>query len=140
VSVLTMTVLLQVSILSTGAPAYSDAQKAALKDGEPLLVLVGANWCPACAQMKSAVVPELVHRGDLKNYHFAQVDVDQQRDLANRLSSAGVIPQLILYRKTEKGWRRWEIIGGQSPESVEAFLRNSGSEQAKQPSDKVTQR
>ena len=73
-----------------------------------LLVMVGATWCPACARMKTDVMPGLQRSGALQKFHFAQVDIDEQHELAGRLSNAAVIPQLILYRKTPAGWKRWE--------------------------------
>ena len=121
---LTATLILHMSIVSATPQSYAEAHKAAMKTGEPILVLVGANWCPACINMKSSVVPELQRRGSLKGVQFAQIDIDRQRATAGELSSAGVIPQLILFRKTETGWRKWEVTGGQSPESVEQFIRN----------------
>lgn len=121
---LTATLMLQVSILAAPPQSYADAHKAAMESGEPLLVLAGANWCPGCVTMKTSVVPELQRRGSLKGVQFAQVDIDRQRGTARELSSAGVIPQLILFRKAEDGWRKWEVTGAQSPESVEQFIRN----------------
>lgn len=130
---LTMSVLLQVSILTSGAQPYEQAHKAAMESGQPLLVLVGAPWCPACAHMKGDVVPELERRGALKGVVFSQVNVDNERDLAGRLSNAGVIPQLILYRKAADGWRRWEVTGSQSPEAVQEFLHNGETALASKP-------
>jgi len=124
VTTLTATLLLQVSILAAPPQTYANAHKAAMESGEPLLVLVGANWCPGCVTMKTSVVPELQRRGSLKGVQFAQVDIDRQRSTARELSNAGVIPQLILFRKTADGWRKWEVTGAQSPEAVEEFIRN----------------
>ena len=121
---LTATLILHMSIVSATPQTYAEAHKASMKSGEPMLVLVGANWCPACISMKSSVVPELQRRGSLKGIQFAQVDIDRQRAIAGELSSASVIPQLILSRKTETGWKKWEVTGGQSPESVEQFIRS----------------
>jgi thioredoxin-like negative regulator of GroEL len=139
VTTLTASLLLQVSILAAPPQTYADAHKAAMKSGEPLLVLVGANWCPGCVTMKTSVVPELQRRGSLKGVQFAQVDIDRQRSTARELSSAGVIPQLILFRKTEDGWRKWEVTGAQSPEAVEQFIR-SGDEAEKTAAKPVSQR
>jgi len=124
VTALTATLLMHMTLISAAPQSYTEAHKAAMNSGEPLLVLVGANWCPACVSMKSSVVPELQRRGSLKGVQFAQLDIDRQRSMASELSNASVIPQLILFRKTETGWRKWEVTGGQSPEAVEQFIRN----------------
>jgi thioredoxin-like negative regulator of GroEL len=129
VTALTASLMLQLTLVATPPQSYSDAHKAAMESGEPLLVLVGASWCPACVNMKTSVVPELERRGALNGIQFAQVDIDRQRAMASELSHAGTIPQLILYRKTDNGWRKWEVTGGQSPESVEQFIRNGLPEQ-----------
>jgi thioredoxin-like negative regulator of GroEL len=124
VNSLAASLILQLSVFSAPPGSYADAHKASMSSGEPLLVLVGANWCPACVTMKSSVVPELQRRGSFKGVNFAQVDMDRQRAMAGELSNGGMIPKLILFRKTDTGWRKWEVMGAQSPESVEQFIRN----------------
>jgi hypothetical protein len=42
-----------------------------------------------------------------------------------------LIPQLVIYTKTEKGWKLDRLIGGQSVEAVEKFLVNSAKPQEK---------
>ena len=128
---LTATLILHMSVVSANPQSYADAQKASMESGKPLLVLVGAQWCHACVDMKSAVVPELQRRGAFNGVNFAQVDIDRQRSTAKELTNSGSIPQLILYRKAETGtgWRKWEVTGLQTPEAVEQFIRNGMPEE-----------
>ena len=139
-NLVTMSVLLQMSMLSAGPSEYGAAYRDAVKNDEALLVLVGADWCPACVNMKRNVMPQVEQSGSLKKVHFARVNVDEQRGLAGKLSQAGMIPQLILYRKGDHGWRRYEVVGGQSPESVKEFLHNGETEQANKGIREVSQR
>ena len=108
---------------SPSAPTYEVAYRQSMASGTPLLVLVGADWCPACRNVKTSVIPELRRRGVLARVKFAEVDTDQQQPLAESLSSYDVIPQLVLYQKTHDGrWRRSTLVGGQTADSVANFL------------------
>ena len=125
-SSMTLALLLQASLLAATAdsssPQYAEAYQESAESGRPLLVLVGADWCPACERMKSSVIPQVRQRGGLKKIAFATVNTDQHSALASKLMSGGSIPQLILYRKTSAGWERHQLTGAQSPSSVQEFI------------------
>jgi thioredoxin-like negative regulator of GroEL len=118
--------LLNVSLLATsGSTTYSDAYKLATADeGRPLVVLVAADWCPACQQMKTTVVPQLQQRGSLSRVAFAVVNPDREGSLASQLMEGNSIPQLVMYVKSDKGWTRRQLTGSQSIGDVEGFLAN----------------
>jgi len=122
-----MTTLLLAAILHTQATTlpnndYTNAYKQALSSGRPLVVLLGAKWCPGCVQMKNSIMPQVAKAGGLVNVEFAYVDMDRQPKLAARLTRGGAIPQLIRYEKTKKGWRRGLLIGAHSPKRVTSFV------------------
>ena len=117
--------LLQVAVLSAPGSSYSEAYHASMESGRPLLVLVGAEWCPACVQMKSSIIPALERRGLLAQVHFTYVDFDTQRGTVNKLTNTTFIPQLLLFKKTENGWRRWKLTGRQSVQSLANFLEQN---------------
>ncbi len=119
--------LMQLSVLTTGANTYDQAYKVTNETGRPLVVLVGADWCPGCQTMKRNVIPQLARRGTLASVSFATVNTDQQERLAGRLMSGGSIPQLIMYVKTDSGWERKQMTGARSIEEVEAFLSQGSS-------------
>jgi thioredoxin-like negative regulator of GroEL len=119
--------MLHVSLLSTGMNSYAEAHKVHSETGQPMVILVGAEWCPACVQMKNSAIPQVARRGLLKKVAFATVNTDQQGSLARKLMKGGSIPQLIMYRKTRSGWSRRLLVGKQSPEQIEAFI-NQGLE------------
>jgi glutathione peroxidase len=110
--------MLQLSVVSADA-SYAEAHKAMMETGRPMVILVGAEWCPACRTMKQDVTPEVSRNGGFKGATFAIVDTDQEPELAHKLMKGSSIPQLIVYRKTEEGWRINRMIGAQSPSTVE---------------------
>jgi thiol-disulfide isomerase/thioredoxin len=119
---------IQAAVLTGGEATYSEAYKLAKDSGKPLVVLVGADWCPACQTMKNSTMPELQQAGGLKNVAFAVVNYDRQTSLARRLMRGSSIPQLIMFHQTEKGWRRTSLIGSQSVASVESMIKQGIAE------------
>lgn len=117
-----LTVVLQAALLATGAETYSEAHKATTEKGYPLVVVVGARWCPACQEMKANVIPELKRHGVLHDVAFAQVDLDEEQALGTELTAGGPIPQIVVYRKTPLGWRLRRLIGGHDVRTVEQFI------------------
>lgn len=119
---LTLNMLLSAAALGAGSHDYATAFKETKETGRPLVILIGADWCPGCVQMKNATMPELERKGGLRKVAFAYVNTDQDRELAGKLMKGGSIPQLVMYRKTGEGWTRKQLTGAQSTTSVEAFL------------------
>lgn len=117
-----LTVLLQLSTVAAGADTYEAAHARSMENGQPLVVLVGADWCGACQRMKSTVIPELKKNGALKQVAFATVNSDSQSQLASQLTTGTSIPQLVMYRKTSTGWMRSTLNGAHSSSEVSAFL------------------
>ena len=63
----------------SGAKTYADAYKTTQDTGKPLVVLIGADWCPYCQVMKTSVMPQVAAHGDLASVSFAYMNSDQQR-------------------------------------------------------------
>ncbi len=122
--------MMQTVLLAAGPQSYDEAYKQAEVNGQPILVLVGADWCPGCRTMKSAVMPKLQTGGKLKTVNFAQVDTDESANLAAHLMRGNSIPQLIVYAKTDKGWHREQITGATSEEAVEQLIKRASDAQA----------
>ena len=117
--------LMQTALLAAGPQSYDDAYKQAETNGQPILVLVGAEWCPGCRTMKSSVLPKLAQGGKLKKVNFALVDTDASENLAAHLMRGNSIPQLIVFAKTAKGWHREQITGATSEEAVEQLIKRA---------------
>ena len=120
---LTLSVVLQAAVLGASPTgSYEQAFVASRTSGQPLLVLIGADWCPGCQSMKRSVFPALRRRGVLRPVAFATVNTDQQRELAAKLMSGGRIPQLVMFHFDGDRWHRNQLTGPQGVESVERFI------------------
>jgi thioredoxin-like negative regulator of GroEL len=114
---------LAVAPISASALSYPAAAKDAEARQQPLLVLVGADWCPGCQTMKHSVLPALARRGDLKRVSYATIDTDREPQLAGRLMRGGAIPQLIIFsRQTDGAWHREQIVGAASEHEVQSLI------------------
>jgi thioredoxin-like negative regulator of GroEL len=133
---LAASIILQAAALSAGTYDYATAFKQSEESGRPLVVLVGADWCPGCRQMKYTTIPELEKKGGLRNVSFAIVNTDRESALAGRLMRGGSIPQLVMYHKTEDGWKREQLTGAQSTRRIESFLAQATD----QPADTLSSR
>jgi thioredoxin-like negative regulator of GroEL len=123
--------IVQAAILATGAEdtpisgkTYAEARETVTETGRPMVVMVSTDWCPPCQTMKKAILPRVRERGLLKKVVFAIVNPDRDRELAEQLTGGGPIPQLVMFRKTSEGWVRKKLIGGQSVETVEEFIKD----------------
>lgn len=103
---------------------YSAARQDNAKSGKPIVVMVSTEWCPPCQVMKKTIIPRVREHGLLRKVAFARVDPDKDAELANQITGGGPIPQLIMFRKTKTGWVRKTLIGGQSVETVEEFIKD----------------
>ncbi len=120
-------VLMQTVLSATPATdakeTYTEARRQTTETGKPMVVMVSTDWCGPCQAMKRTVLPKLRERGLFRKVAFAQVNADKDRDLAKELTGGGPVPQLVMYRKTERGWLRRKLVGGQSVEKVEQFIK-----------------
>src|SRR3990172_11740131 len=123
---LTLSMLLQAAAVTAGAQDYATAFQETSESGRPLVVLIGADWCPGCRQMKYSAIPELEKQGGLEKVAFAYVNTDDESALAGKLMKGGSIPQLIMYHKTDSGWKRRQLTGAHSVSAIQAFLDRGG--------------
>jgi thioredoxin-like negative regulator of GroEL len=122
VNSLALIALWSVALGATESDNYTEAHQLTMKTGRPMLVMVSTDWCAPCQVMKKSIIPQVRQRGLLGRVAFAVVNPDRDRDLANRLTEGGPVPQLVFYRKTSQGWMRRKLVGGQSVEEVEKFI------------------
>jgi thioredoxin-like negative regulator of GroEL len=113
---------LQVSLLTTGGQSYAEAHRLQAETGRPLVVLIGADWCPACQTMKNSVIPQAQRQGVLEGVAFAQVNTDQEPELSKKLMQGGMIPQLVVFHKSAKGWQRKQLVGAQSITAIQGAI------------------
>lgn len=116
------TIVLQCALMVTGGQSYAEAHKTTTEKGCPLVVVIGATWCSACQQLKNDVLPTVKRDGILKRVAYAEVDLDEEHELGKQLTDGGPIPQIVMYRKTQLGWRLKRLIGRQDTQTVEQFI------------------
>ena len=122
--------VVQTAVLATGVEAtpvssetYTEARRIVTETGKPLVVMVGADWCSPCQTMKKTVMPRVREGGLLRKVAFALVNPDREHELAEKLTGGGPIPQLVMFRKKGNNWVRKKLVGGQSVEAVERFIK-----------------
>lgn len=125
---LTMATIVCLPLLAADEDSYADAHRKTVETGRPMVIMVGADWCPACKQMEQNVLPKVKERGLLARVAFALVNFDHDRELGQNLTSGGPIPQLIFFRKTSEGWQRRRLIGSHSLQEVEEFIKEEVAE------------
>jgi thiol-disulfide isomerase/thioredoxin len=121
-STVILVTLMQVSALGAEQQTFEQAYQRSLTTGRPLVVLIGATWCPGCQTMKHSVMPQVAEAGGLDQVVFFYVDFDRQRNLANRLKRGRAIPQLIRFDQTSTGWKTKCLVGAKRPREVCDFL------------------
>ncbi len=122
--------VIQTAMAATGVEAtpvstetYTEAHRKTTETGKPMVVMVSTEWCPPCQTMKKAVMPRVREHGLLKKVAFAMVNPDRDRELAQKLIGNGPIPQLVMFRKKGDTWVHKNLVGGQSVETVEEFIK-----------------
>jgi thioredoxin-like negative regulator of GroEL len=101
---------------------YAEAHQLAKQENRPMLILVGADWCPACRVMKQQTLSSMQQHGKLKDVLFAQVNVDDEPELAAQIMRSSSIPQLVLYTPAPQGWYRMYLQGAQSEDRIEGMI------------------
>jgi thioredoxin-like negative regulator of GroEL len=114
-------------ILAGAEPfSYEQAFKEAQSQRRPLLVLVGATWCPACQTMKQQTLPRLASRGGLAGVSYATIDADAQPELAAQLLRGNSVPQLIAFSRQPGGkWQREQLTGSASEAAIQGLIARS---------------
>jgi thiol-disulfide isomerase/thioredoxin len=102
--------------------SYVAARSESMSTGKPLVVLVSGDHCPHCVTMKNSTIPALAKEGALKGMEYSVVDSSRD-STADALMRGGFIPQLVIFVHTENGWKKDVLVGAQSADKVESFLK-----------------
>jgi len=98
-------------LLFAAAPnPYTEAYQKALKEDEPLLVMLGATWCGPCHHVRDKVLPVLEKRGNLRDIVYVYIDIDEYRQVAAecmKRTKSNSIPQLLICWRFDgkENWR-----------------------------------
>jgi thioredoxin-like negative regulator of GroEL len=120
---LAVLIALSQATLSVEPVSYHVAFRDAVSNQRPLVVLVGATWCPGCQTVKTSVLPELARRGRLRSVSLAMVDIDAEPEMARHLMRGNGLPQIIVFsRKSSGDWNREQLTGIVSETQVQALI------------------
>lgn len=116
--------------LTSGHPRntdYASAYKEAMAAHKPLMVVVGAEWCPACNVLKSTTIQPMLNTGDLDDVSVALIDRDAEPELAQRLTQGEkMLPQIIVFTQSDSGkWERRKLTGYQPRQPVRNLVRRA---------------
>lgn len=104
---------------------YTLAYKQSVEEDKPLMVVIGAPYCPACQVLKQTTIAEMTRSGELDNVSVAVVDRDAEPELAQQLmADEKMIPQIIFFNRTADGqWKRSQLTGFQPVQPVRSLLK-----------------
>jgi thiol-disulfide isomerase/thioredoxin len=120
-----------------GPLTYPEAYRLAVAEGKPLVILVGAEWCPGCKLMQRELIPRLREKRLFGHLAFAAVDVDREPKLSRQLVGDGPIPQLLVFRQVAGKWRMVRLIGFHEFEVVEKQINRINGIGKLQPTEPV---
>jgi len=129
---LVLGLVLQATTVALPNQPFNEAAQKSAVNGKPLVVLLGAEWCPGCRVMKNSVLPEVARSGALQEVEFVYIDIDREPQLAERLSRSDSIPQLLRYQRVGNRWEGRSLLGAQSPDKVKAFILPEPAQRAEE--------
>lgn len=106
-------------------PDYDSAYAQAEKEKKPLLVLVGADWCPSCQVMKKETLEPMKGAGELNDVVVTIVDKDARPELAEQLMRGKTLPQVVVFTQDGQGWKRFSLTGMQTPSRIRELLKRA---------------
>ena len=84
-----------------------DRFKELIQSPKPVLVDFYAEWCKPCQMMKPRILDVAERIGE--NAKVVQIDVDQEKELAERYHIQSV-PTLIIFKNGQELWRQSGMI------------------------------
>ena len=108
---------------------YAEAYKESVAQDKPLMVVVGAPWCPACNVLKQTTLEPMAQTGELDDVSVAILDRDANPELVKQLTKGErMLPQIIMFSKTDSGkWKRHHLKGYQPKQPVRNMIRSAVS-------------
>jgi thioredoxin-like negative regulator of GroEL len=106
---------------------YAEAYQESVQEQKPLMVVVGAPWCPACNVLKESTITPMVRHGELGEVSLAVIDRDEQPELVEQLTGGEkMLPQIIVFSKDQTGnWKRRRLLGFQPVQPVRKLIRTA---------------
>lgn len=99
--------------------AYTAAYTAARSDGRPLLILVGADWCQPCRDLRARHLDAIRRRG-----HLLDLDADRHAPHVARLAPGRMLPRLTLWQYDRQPGR-WRHSTMEGPAEITRWLQGA---------------
>jgi len=109
--VLALVVVFCLANLGFAQEDYDAAVKRAEAENKPLMVIIGASWCPSCQVLKKETIEQMKKDGELDEIILVYVDKDNKPTLAEQLMRGNTLPQTIGFKKDSDGWKRYSLSG-----------------------------
>lgn len=107
----------------TGSVPYSQAYYSAGLAEKPMLVVIGADWCPACVDLTNNVIEPLAKSNKLKDINVVYLDFDKNPELCRQMMTGNTIPQTIMYRLKNGKWIKRQVTGRVSGDRILNLLK-----------------
>jgi len=106
---------------------YTLAYKKSVEQNKPLMVVVGAPWCPACTVLKNSTIMPMAATGELDEVSVAVINKDDDPELVEQLTKGEkMLPQIIMFTKNDTGgWNRQLLKGFQPKQPVRSLIRSA---------------
>ena len=105
---------------------YADAYQQSVDQEKPLMVVVGAPWCPACNVLKEQTIKQMAQTGELDAVSLAVINKDEEPELVKQLTEGEkMLPQIIVFTKDEGRWKRRRLMGFQPKKPVRSLIRRA---------------
>ncbi len=105
---------------------YAEAYEASVEEHKPLMVVVGAPWCPACNVLKETTIKQMATTGELDSVSLAVINKDDDPELVEQLTGDDkMLPQIIVFTQENGSWKRRKLLGFQPKQPVRSLIRNA---------------
>lgn len=105
---------------------YAEAYEHSVSERKPLMVVVGAPWCPACNVLKETTIRSMAQTGELDGVSLAVINRDDDPELAKKLTEGEqMLPQIIVYTQDKGSWKRRKLLGFQPKQPIRTLIRKA---------------
>lgn len=105
---------------------YAKAYEESVTENKPLMVVVGAPWCPACNVLKESTLKPMVKTGELDSVSVAVINRDDNPELVKELTGGvAMLPQIIMYSNDNGRWHRRRLMGFQPKQPVRSLIQRA---------------
>ena len=105
---------------------YAEAYQQSINQEKPLMVVIGAPWCPACNVLKETTIKPMAQNGELDSVSVAVINRDDDPDLVKALTNGEkMLPQIIVFTKDQGQWKRRKLMGYQPKKPVRSLIKRA---------------